>query len=128
MMRYGNGARGTLWASQVATGCENALTLRVYGTKAQLSFRQESPNELWFTPQGGEPRKLTRGRASGAGQAVRIHAGHPEGYTEAFAQLYKDAAEQMRAHAAGRAPGDGSGYLPGVDGGGAGHRFIEAGV
>src|SRR3546814_15764557 len=82
MMRYGNGARGTLWASQVATGCENALTLRVYGTKAQLSFRQESPNELWFTPQGGEPRKLTRGRASGAGQAVRIPAGHPEGYIE----------------------------------------------
>src|SRR3546814_12151871 len=75
MMRYGNGARGTLWASQVATGCENALTLRVYGTKAQLLFRQESPNELWFTPQGGEPRKLTRGRASGAGQAVRIPAG-----------------------------------------------------
>src|SRR3546814_4034709 len=79
MMRYGNGARGTLWASQVATGCENALTLLVYGTKAQLSFRQETPHELWLTPQGGEPRKLTRGRGSGAGQGGRPPAGPPEG-------------------------------------------------
>src|SRR5690606_6388935 len=49
MMRYANGARGTLWASQVATGCENAFTLRLYGTQAQLRFDQEDPNVLWLT-------------------------------------------------------------------------------
>jgi len=126
MLRYPNGARGTLWASQVATGCENALTLRLYGTRAQLLFRQESPNELWLTPQGGAPQKLTRGRVAGAGAAMRIPAGHPEGYIEAFAQLYRDAADQIRARTAGGPGHDGAACLPGVEDGVSGHRFIQA--
>ncbi len=69
MLRYPNGARGMLWSSQMATGCENALRLRVYGSKASLSFDQESPNELWWTPQGGCTERLTRGRVrSGAAE------------------------------------------------------------
>ncbi len=52
MLRYANGARGMLWASQVAPGNENGLTLRVYGTKGGLEWRQEDPNYLWFTPFG----------------------------------------------------------------------------
>jgi predicted dehydrogenase len=59
MLRYPNGARGMLWASQMATGCENGLRLRVYGSKASLAFDQEHPNELWVTPQGGCAQRIT---------------------------------------------------------------------
>lgn len=128
MMRYANGARGTLWASQVATGCENALTLRVYGTKAQLRFEQEDPNVLWLTPQGGAAQRLTRGRADSdaAARATRIPAGHPEGYIEAFAQLYRDAAQRIRQIEKGNAAVSGVADLPDVADGVAGLRFIEA--
>jgi predicted dehydrogenase len=128
MMRYANGARGMLWASQVATGCENALALRVYGTRAQLSFRQENPDELWLTPQGGAAQRLTRGRVHGPGAepATRLPAGHPEGYIEAFAQLYRDAAAQIRRHRRREPDDTAASYLPGIEDGVAGHRFIEA--
>ncbi|WP_353151101.1 Gfo/Idh/MocA family oxidoreductase [Pollutimonas bauzanensis] len=127
MMRYANGARGTLWASQVATGCENALTLRVYGSTAQLRFNQEDPNVLWLTPQGGAAQRITRGRAESpaAMAATRIPAGHPEGYIEAFAQLYRDAADQILALESGGPKSAIADFLPGVDDGVAGHRFIE---
>ncbi|NYT38224.1 Gfo/Idh/MocA family oxidoreductase [Allopusillimonas soli] len=125
MLRYANGARGTLWASQVATGCENALTLRIYGTHAQLRFEQENPNELWLTPQGGAAQRLTRGRVQGqdALHATRIPAGHPEGYIEAFAQLYRDAADRIQAGGRGSTP---EGLLPDFRDGVMGHRFIQA--
>lgn len=128
MLRYASGARGMLWASQVASGAENALRLRVYGTKAGLAFDQEEPNVLWFTPQGGEARRLTRGRVTGeaARHATRMPAGHPEGYLEAFAQLYCDAAAQIRARGEGVAPPQESLLLTTVDDGVAGLRFIEA--
>ncbi len=128
MLRYSNGARGMLWASQVASGAENVLRVRVYGTKANLSFDQEAPNELWFTPLGGAAQRLTRARVQGAvaAHATRVPAGHPEGYLEAFAQLYKDAALQIEAIDAGRPLPDESRLLPTVDDGVAGLRFIEA--
>jgi predicted dehydrogenase len=128
MLRYANGARGMLWASQVASGAENALRLRVYGTKAGLAFDQEEPNVLWFTPQGGEAQRLTRGRVSGAAaqHATRVPAGHPEGYLEAFAQLYRDAAAQIHAREAGQPAPPASRMLTTVDDGVEGLRFIEA--
>ena len=128
MLRYANGARGMLWASQVASGAENALRLRVYGTKASLSFDQEQPNELWFTPLGAAAQRLTRARVSGASaaHATRVPAGHPEGYLEAFAQLYKDAALQIEALNEGRALPPESLLLTTVDDGVAGLRFIDA--
>ncbi|MGH8778899.1 Gfo/Idh/MocA family protein [Paraburkholderia sp.] len=128
MLRYSNGARGMLWASQVASGAENALRVRVYGTKANVAFDQEAPNELWFTPLGGAAQRLTRARVQGAvaAHATRVPAGHPEGYLEAFAQLYKDAALQIEAIDAGRPLPDESRLLPTVDDGVAGLRFIEA--
>ncbi|AXF13644.1 Gfo/Idh/MocA family oxidoreductase [Paraburkholderia caledonica] len=128
MLRYANGARGMLWASQVASGAENALRLRVYGTKAGISFDQEHPNELWLTPLGGAAERLTRGRVSGGSaiHATRVPPGHPEGYLEAFAQLYKDAALQIQALDEGRAlPGE-SLLLTTVEDGVAGLRFIDA--
>jgi predicted dehydrogenase len=128
MLRYANGARGTLWASQVATGCENAFRLRLYGSKAQLAFNQENPNELWITPQGGNARRLTPGRVSSAeaAHATRVPAGHPEGYMEAFAQLYVDAALQIAAVDAGLEIPQAARWLPNVDDGVAGMAFIEA--
>lgn len=127
MLRYANGARGTLWASQVATGCENALSLRLYGSRAQLRFDQEDPNVLWLTPQGGVAQRITRGRADSeaAAHATRIPAGHPEGYIEAFAQLYRDAADLVAAHEAGVEAPPGAAYLPGLEDGVSGHRFID---
>ncbi len=128
MLRYANGARGMLWASQVASGAENALRLRVYGTKASLAFDQEQPNELWLTPLGGCAERLTRGRIKSAiaAHATRVPPGHPEGYLEAFAQLYKDAALQIEALDAGCAPPEESLLLTTVDDGVAGLRFIDA--
>lgn len=128
MMRYANGARGTLWASQVATGCENALSLRLYGSRAQLRFEQEEPNVLWLTPQGGAAQRITRGRAASvaAAGATRIPPGHPEGYIEAFAQLYRDAADRILALDAGRTDLSDLPVLPGIEDGVAGHRFIAS--
>jgi predicted dehydrogenase len=98
MLRYPNGARGTIWASQVAPGNENRLTLQVYGTKGGLQWEQEDPNCLWFTPYGGEKRLITRGGA-GAGAAAtrvtRVPPGHPEGYLEGFANIYAEAARAI---------------------------------
>jgi len=128
MLRYPQGVRGLLWASQVATGCENALRLRVYGSRAGLEFAQEQPNELLFTPLGGATQRLTRGRVSSAEAqaATRIPAGHPEGYLEAFAQLYRDAAEHIRARREGMAVAPASRWLTTAADGVAGLAFVEA--
>lgn len=129
LLRYTNGAKGMLWSSQVAPGNENALRVRVYGSKAGLSFSQENPNQLWFTPLGQPPRLITRGGAgagSAAGRATRIPAGHPEGYLEGFAQLYRDFAEQLHARIEGRAPDPAACWVPGIDDGVRGMKFIEA--
>jgi predicted dehydrogenase len=128
MLRYANGARGMLWSSQMATGCENGLRLRVYGTKASLSFEQENPNELWLTPQGGCAQRLTRGRvrSAAADAATRVPSGHPEGYLEAFAQLYRDAAAQIHAIDAGQAVPELTRRMPDVNDGVAGLRFMDA--
>jgi predicted dehydrogenase len=104
LLRYANGARGMLWASQVASGEENGLRLRVYGTRGSLRWSQEAPNELWLGAQGEPARRLTRGMRGlpdGAAAASRLPPGHPEGFIEAFAQLYRDFASDVRAHQAG---------------------------
>ena len=131
MLRYANGARGLLWASQVAPGNENALRVRVYGTKAGIDFRQEHPNQLWFTPLGQAPKLITRGGngvggSAAAGHATRIPAGHPEGYLEGFAQLYRDVAEQIHARWEKRAPNPLACNVPTVLDGALGMKFIEA--
>jgi predicted dehydrogenase len=130
LLRFEGGARGMLWASQVATGNENNLRLRVYGEKAGLDWGQENPNYLRFTPHGKPPVTISRagaGATASARQASRIPAGHPEGYLEAFAQLYADLAEQIAARNEGRDPRASSLLVPGVEEGVAGIRFI-AGV
>lgn len=129
MLRFAGGARGSLWASQVATGHGNDLRLRIYGDKASLFWSQEEPNGLTLTPLGQPPRLLTRnGAGSGpaAAHASRVPGGHPEGYLEGFAQLYRDLADQIAARNAGAAPPAASLLVPTVADGVAGMRFIAA--
>jgi len=131
LLRFAGGARGMLWSSQVAPGNENGLRLRVYGERAGLEWAQEQPNLLLHSPFGEPPRMLRRGGAGSlpvAGHATRIPAGHPEGYLEAFAQLYRDLAEQILARANGRAPDPASLSVPGIEAGLRGMRFIDAAV
>ena len=131
LLRFPGAARGMLWASQVAIGHENGLRLRVYGEKAGLEWVQEFPNQLRFTPLGEAPRIVTRGGSTAgaaAAHATRIPAGHPEGYLEAFAQLYRDFAEQIRAQAEKRDPDPASCLVPGVRDGLRGVAFIAAAV
>jgi predicted dehydrogenase len=100
LLRFANGARGMLWASQVAHGHENALRLRVYGEAGSLEWTQEEPDRLWLT-QAGEPRRLlVRGGAGmmpEAARVTRIPSGHPEGYLEGFATLYAEIARAIAA-------------------------------
>ena len=129
LLRLEGGARGMLWASQVAPGNENNLRLRVYGEKAGIEWAQEDPNYLRFTPYGKAPVLISRSGPAAtayAKHATRIPSGHPEGYLEAFAQLYTDLAEQISARLAGRPPAPSSLLVPNVEDGVAGVRFISA--
>lgn len=128
LLRFAGGAKGSLWASQVAPGNENNLRLRVYGEKAGLEWHQENPNELSFTPLG-QPKQIIRRGSAGTGRAAahatRIPSGHPEGYLEAFAQLYNDLAEQIISRREKRAPDPASLLVPTVEDGVEGVRFIK---
>jgi predicted dehydrogenase len=129
MLRFAEGARGQLWASQVATGNQNNLRLRVYGEKAGIEWRQEEPNGLWFAQLGKTPTMIYRagpGATPVAAHASRIPGGHPEGYLEAFAQLYVDTAEQISARLENRSPASSSLLVPTVEDGVAGMRFVSA--
>lgn len=110
-------------------GNENNLHLRVYGEKAGLEWRQEDPNALIYTPLGQTRRILTRGGVGtgrAAAHATRVPNGHPEGYLEAFAQLYTDLAEQISAKIEKRAPNPESLLVPNVDDGVEEMKFMKA--
>ena len=130
LLRWKGGAKGMLWASQVAPGNENNLSLRVFGSKGGLEWRQEDPNYLWFTPFGQPTRLITRSGSGASPDAARVSrtpSGHPEGYLEGFANIY---AEVARAIKAARTDADPPAEVlfPTVDDGLAGMQFIEAAV
>lgn len=128
MMRYTSGARGMLWCSQVASGCENGLKLRIYGTKAGIEWEQENPNYLWVTPLGAPRYRLSRGGAGtgdAAARVTRVPAGHPEGYLEGFANIYAEAARAIIARRDGVAV-DGAVSFPGLKEGLEGVAFVDA--
>ena len=130
LLRYADGARGSLWCSQVAVGHENDLQIAIYGEKASLQWVQENPNELTFCVHGEPPVKLTRGgsqQSLWAKQATRIPAGHPEGYLEAFAQIYTDAADLI-LHRRENYPSNNPAPIPNLEDGIAGMKFIRAAV
>ncbi|QTN24776.1 Gfo/Idh/MocA family oxidoreductase [Rhizobacter sp. AJA081-3] len=129
MLRYANGARGLLWASQVAPGNENNLRIRVYGTKGGLEWKQEHPNQLHWSPFGQPTQVIARatGAANAAAARVsRIPAGHPEGYLEGFATLYSEIAQAIRAARKGGAKADKAAHFPTLEDGIKGVAFIEA--
>jgi predicted dehydrogenase len=130
LLRFEGGARGVLHSSQVAVGEENNLSLRVYGSEASLEWQQEHPNEL-IVKYPDRPREILRrgnGYVSETAQlATRIPAGHPEGYLEAFANLYREAFRAIAAEVAGEPLPDDL-DLPGIDDGVTGMAFIEAAV
>lgn len=129
MMRFKGGAKGMLWTSQVSPGCENGLRLRIFGDKAGLSWAQENPNELWLTPLSGHHRRITRRDdnldSEVAVRGIRIPFGHPEGYLEAFANLYTDVADVLEARRHGKSHPMAA-WVPGIDTGVLGMRFIQA--
>ncbi len=130
MLRYANGARGLLWASQVAPGNENALKIRIYGAKGGLEWRQEHPNQLIWTPFGEAARIVSRGTGAAnaaASRVTRIPAGHPEGYLEGFATIYSEVAHAIRAARAGGKP-EAAVHFPTIEDGVKGVAFIEAAV
>jgi predicted dehydrogenase len=133
MLRYANGARGLLWASQVAPGNENNLHIRVYGSKGGLAWKQEHPNQLHWSPFGQPTQLITRGAGAAntdAARVTRIPSGHPEGYLEGFATLYSEIAQAIRAARGGRgAPKlDRAVNFPTIVDGIKGVAFIEAAV
>lgn len=120
LLRFENGARGSLLASQIAFGERNGLSLRVWGDSGSLCWRQERPNELRITGDASTEivHAGTPSLGSDASAATRTPAGHPEGYLEAFANLYRDFARLLRG---GDAP-----LLPDVTCGLRSMAFVQA--
>ena len=128
LVRFANGARGILWASQVATGEENGLNIRVYGTRAGLSWTQENPNTLFFQPADGPAQVHKRGNpylCDAATRASHIAAGLCEGFFEAFSNIYKNFTDTIRARWQGCDASRLETDFPSVHDGARGVRFVE---
>lgn len=122
LLRFDNGARGVLLASQIEIGELNGLRIRLYGDRGALIWRQEDPNSLTLHHIDGRSEMLRAGTTLGeaAARATRTPGGHPEGYLEAFANIYRDFARQLRRE---------SGFeIPGIDDGLRGMAFVSAAV
>lgn len=131
LLRFDGGAKGSLWSSQVATGNENALRIRIYGDRAGIDWCQEEPNYLRLTTLGGNQEILSRGSASmpaAVGYMTRLPTGHPEGFLEAFATLYKEIAVQLIARKNDQECDQQALLVPGIADGVRGMRFIESAV
>jgi predicted dehydrogenase len=126
LLRLEGGAKGTMVCSQIACGEENNLTIRVYGTRAGLEWHQQEPNTLLHKP-AGEPWRVLRAAHSyldaGAQSSTRTPAGHPEGYLEAFANIYRAFIADVLQLRAGQPP---RGGYPTVQDGVRGLRFVAA--
>ncbi|MCS6827562.1 MAG: Gfo/Idh/MocA family oxidoreductase [Caldilinea sp.] len=130
-LRFNNGARGLMWVSMVATGHLHGLRIRIYGEKGSLEWVQERPNELIVRPIDAPHRTLARGADYLAPEAQRVNRlwpGHPEGFIEAFANLYTDIADAILARRDGVAPDPLAYTFPSVEDGALGVKFIEAAV
>lgn len=129
MMRYQGGARGLLWSSQVALGNSNGVRLRVFGSSGSFQWFQEQPNELIYAPLEGRVQIIKRGAddlSEDAKVRSRTPPGHPEGYLEAFANLYAGFAEAIRAQKENREPGAVGRNVPLAYDGLKGVAFVEA--
>ena len=131
LIKYKGGARGILYCSQISIGEENALTIRVYGSKAALEWKQENPNYLRMKYPDAPEQILKRGSGylgAAAAHASRLPGGHPEAFIEAFANIYTSAIRCMAARAAGAAPTALDNDYPTVQDGARGIHFIHTAV
>lgn len=131
LLRFASGAKGVLHASQISVGEENGIKIHVYGESGGLAWEQTEPNTLWLK-WADRPTQMLRtgGSYLGAEAAAntRTPMGHPEGYLEAFANLYVAFAGQIRARDAGEAPSSEAEDCPGIDAAIRGMTFIELAV
>ncbi len=131
LVRWNGGVKGVLYASQVSHGEENNLNIRVFGTKGSLQWFQENPNELYFKQADVPTQVYRRGNGyvgAAAKGATRTPFAHPEGFIEAFANIYRGAAVAIRDADAGKKAPKGGYDFPTVDDGLAGMAFIETAV
>lgn len=129
MLRLNNGARGMFWVTQAAAGVENGLRIRVSGSLGTLEWEQEVPQRLNFKPLDGPAQVRTPngpGTLPLAARSSRIVKGHPEGFPEAFANLYSDAAEAIASRLAGETPDPIVLHFPNSLDGLRGVRFVDA--
>lgn len=129
MLRMQSGARGIFWVTQAAAGVENAVRIRVSGALGTLEWFQEQPQLLSFKPLGA-PAQIRTPNGPGtlplSAHSSRIVAGHPEGFHEAFANIYADAAHAIAARRAGAAPSPLAMHFPNAQDGLEGLRFVDA--
>jgi predicted dehydrogenase len=129
LVRFTDGVKGIIYASQISNGDENNLNIRAYGTKASIEWHQEDPNEL-VVKYANAPRKVYRRGNDYLGETAAANSrtpfAHPEGFIEAFANIYLAVAGAISDQIEGKAPPDGGYDFPTVDDGVAGNAFIEA--
>lgn len=131
MLRFSNGARGTLWVTQAAAGIENSQRIRVSGERGSIEWSYEQPSRLIFTPVDGPTRLHTAngpGTLPAARRAERVAAGHPGGFLTAFANIYADAAEAIAARRVGETVDPLALQFPTQHDGAIGMEFLEAAV
>ena len=131
LVRFEDGARGVLFASQISVGEENGLAIRIYGDRRGLRWRQETPNTLNLTSLDGPEETWSRGngyiqeRSAAAARATRLPAGHPEAFLEAFSNIYVNVCDTIRARILGKEPDSLMLDFPTVEDGLRGMLFIE---
>lgn len=129
LLRFDNGARGSFWVTQAAAGVENGLRIRVSGSKGTLEWMQEMPQQLEFKPLHAPAQTRTPngpGTLPLSARSSRIVAGHPEGFPDAFANLYSDAAEAIAARRTGTQADPLALYFPNSWDGLLGVRFVNS--
>jgi predicted dehydrogenase len=132
LLRYSNGARGSMWVTNAASGAEHGLSFRIFGETGGLEWHQEEPNRLVHCQRDGFEETVTRRKDSlvseAARQVTRVEIGHPEGYLEAFANLYSDLARAVVARMR-HEPGDQIDRpFPTAEDGVKGLVFVEAAI
>ncbi len=129
LLRFEGGAKGVLTASQIAAGEENNLAIKVWGSEGGLEWHQNAPNSLLFKSKTAPMQVYRTGNdycCEAAKAATRTPASHPEGYLEAFANLYLNFTNHIRAVEAGKTPSEFTTDYPNIDDGIRGMAFIEA--
>jgi predicted dehydrogenase len=132
LLRYTNGARGSMWVTNAASGAEHGLSFRIFGEMGGLEWHQEEPNRLVHRKRVGFEETMTRRKDSlvtdAARQVTRVEIGHPGGYLEAFANLYSDFARAVVARMRGKPPEQIDRPFPTVEDGVKGLAFVEAAI